>query len=282
MRSYERLNLTSQNRLPQWAYSIPYETPEKALRGKREESAYYHLLNGEWAFAYFDQEADTPADLREVAFDATIPVPSCWQMHGYDKPAYFNVNYPIPVDPPYVPDENPCGVYRTRFSLDAAWSARRTVIVFEGVASCLEVYVNGRFVGAGQGSHLQSAFELTPYVQAGENELIVRVMKWCVGSYLEDQDFFRLNGISGMCICSLARSRRSRMWKSGSPAEASRCRRRIIPYMTRRDRWQTGRTRCCGTPKSPICIRWWCGEKRNISPIGLACGRSPSVRRVSC
>ncbi len=116
-------------------------------------------------------------------------------MHGYDKPWYTNLNYTMPVDPPYVPDDNPCGVYRTAFTLDAAWTARHTRVVFEGVCSCLVVYVNGQYVGMSQGSRLQAEFDLTPYVREGENTLIAKVLKWCAGSYLEDQDCFRLNGI---------------------------------------------------------------------------------------
>lgn len=195
MRHYERLDCISENRIPQRAYYIPYESLEKALRGNREDSAYYRLLNGDWDFAYFQRDFDMPEDLAAVDFPHTIPVPGCWQLYGFDKPMYTNIQYPYPVDPPYVPDENPCGVYRTVFTLPENWENRDTHIVFEGVCSCLYLYVNGQYVGFTQGSHLQAEFDLTGFVHAGENTLTAKVLKWCVGSYIEDQDFFRYNGI---------------------------------------------------------------------------------------
>ena len=195
MRQYESLSVFAENRLPQRSYYIPYENLEKALAGNRHSSGYYKLLNGKWDFAFFQRDYDLPKDLGTIDFDTTIPVPSCWQNHGYEKPYYTNQHYPYPVDPPYVPDENPCGIYRTRIILDEAWINRDTHIVFEGVCSCLYLYVNGQYVGFSQGSHLQAEFDLTPYVHTGENTITAKVLKWCVGSYLEDQDFFRYNGI---------------------------------------------------------------------------------------
>ncbi|MBQ3147603.1 MAG: glycoside hydrolase family 2 [Oscillospiraceae bacterium] len=195
MRHYENLSLFYENRLPQRSYYIPYESLQKALGGNRFESTYFRLLNGNWDFAFYSRDFDLPEDIRDVPFTDRIPVPSCWQNHGYEQPCYTNIHYPYPVDPPYVPDENPCGIYRTVFSLDEHWSARQTRIVFEGVCSCLYLYVNGEYVGFSQGSHLQAEFDLTAFVHPGENTLVVKVLKWCVGSYLEDQDFFRYNGI---------------------------------------------------------------------------------------
>ena len=192
MRVYERFDRISENREPQRAYYIPYESLEKALAGKKEDSAYYKLLNGQWNFAYFARDIDVPETV--TAWDS-IEVPSCWQNIGYEKPWYTNQNYPFAVDAPYVPDDNPCGVYEKRFVLDAAWSERETYIVFEGVSSCLFLYVNGAYVGSSQGSHLQAEFDITKYVHEGENVLTAKVLKWCVGSYLEDQDFLRCSGI---------------------------------------------------------------------------------------
>ncbi|MBQ7901592.1 MAG: glycoside hydrolase family 2, partial [Clostridia bacterium] len=114
---------------------------------------------------------------------------------GFEKPGYTNVNYPHPVDDPYVPDDNPCGVYHTEFELNADWTARETYIVFEGVSSAMYLYINGEYVGYTMGSHLQAEFDIKKYVKQGKNELTAIVLKWCVGSYLEDQDFFRMNGI---------------------------------------------------------------------------------------
>ncbi len=192
MRFYEDPAFLSENREAPRAQYIPYDSLEKALAGDRAASRYYCLLNGEWDFKFFSRDIDLTDDIAE--WD-TVPVPSCWQLHGYEKPYYTNVNYPYPVDPPYVPDENPAGVYRTTFTLDDAWAARETFIVFEGVCSSLSLYVNGQYVGYSQGSHVPAEFDLTAFVKAGENELRAVVRKWCSGSYLEDQDCFRMNGI---------------------------------------------------------------------------------------
>lgn len=195
MREYERLDKLSYNRLPQRAYYIPYDTMEKALKGDKNQSNFYRLLNGEWDFCYFDREFDVPEYLSEIKCWNKITVPSNWQMYGYDKPTYTCHNYPYPVDPPYVPDKNPCGIYRCEFEIDAEWIERNTRIVFEGVSSCLFLYINGKYVGFTQGSHNQAEFDITDYVSIGENSVEAKVLKWCVGSYLEDQDFIRLSGI---------------------------------------------------------------------------------------
>ena len=151
-------------------------------------------MNGTWDFAYFERDVDVPE--RIDRWDA-IPVPSCWQLHGYGNPNYCNVNYPYPCDPPYVPDDNPCGVYRREFILSEKWG--RVYFVLEGVSSCAFVYVNDAYVGFTQGSRLQAEFDITGAARAGVNTLRVKVLKWCCGSYLEDQDCFRYNGIFRDC-----------------------------------------------------------------------------------
>ncbi|MBU3112214.1 DUF4981 domain-containing protein [Clostridium lacusfryxellense] len=192
LRNYENLNLIQENREPQRSYYIPYDSLEKALEGNKENSSYYKLLNGSWDFAYFKRDIDVPDIITK--WDK-IPVPSNWQMHGYEAPYYTNVNYPYPVDAPFVPDDNPCGVYQMDFNINKEWAQKDSYIVFEGVNSCLYLYVNDKLVGSSQGSHLQSEFNISKYVKVGNNKLTVKVLKWCVGSYLEDQDFFRLSGI---------------------------------------------------------------------------------------
>lgn len=192
MRQYENPQFFQENCEPQRAYYIPYDTMEKALAGKKEESAYYRCLNGEWKFRFFARDIDVPEEITDWG---TIPVPSCWQNHGYEKPYYTNLNYTFPVDPPYVPDDNPCGVYATEFELSEEWKERETYIVLEGVSSCFYLYLNGRYVGFSHVSHMQSELNLTPYLQDGPNKLVIKVLKWCAGSYLEDQDCFRYNGI---------------------------------------------------------------------------------------
>ena len=178
MRVYENILKTSENRLPQRAYYIP--------KGKSE----YTLLNGKWRFCYFNRDIDVTESITR--WDE-IQVPSCWQALGYDTPNYTNINYPYPYDPPYVPDDNPLGVYEKDFTVKELWG--KVYYVMEGVSSCAFVYVNGVYAGFTQGSHLQAEFDITPLVKKGKNTLRVKVLKWCVGSYLEDQDFFRFNGI---------------------------------------------------------------------------------------
>lgn len=182
MRIYEDPRKTSENRLPPRSYYIP--------QGKSE----YMLLNGTWRFAYFSRDIDVPEKIEK--WDE-IPVPSCWQILGYEAPNYTNINYPYPVDDPYVPDDNPCGVYEREFTLENKWG--RVYFVFEGVSSCAFLYINGEYVGFTQGSHLQAEFDITEFVVEGTNTVTVKVLKWCCGSYLEDQDFFRMNGIFRDC-----------------------------------------------------------------------------------
>lgn len=189
---YEDLSKTQINTAPLRSHYIPYDTLEGALGGKCESSKYFMLLNGSWDFVYYDRDIDeSVTDGRHSKID----VPGCWQMQGYDAPWYTNINYPFPVDPPYVPDDNPMGVYTRTIELPEDWRSRRTYIIFEGVSSCMELHVNGTFVGYSSGSHMPAEFELTEYLVPGKNTICAKVRKWCVGSYLEDQDFFRLSGI---------------------------------------------------------------------------------------
>ncbi len=190
MRKYEDLKAIHVNTLSPRAHYIPYDTLEKALKGDKTQSGYYRLLNGEWDFKYFARDIDCPEKIAE--WDK-IEVPSCWQAKGYEKPYYTNVDYPYPVDPPYVPDDNPLGVYRTYVNISAEEAQLQNYLVFEGVAPCLELYVNGAYVGYSSVSHCTSEFAVS--LQPGENEILVKVYKWCVSGYLEDQDFLRYNGI---------------------------------------------------------------------------------------
>lgn len=182
MRIYENPQITSENRCPSRSFYIPGGVSE------------YQLLNGEWKFAFFERDFEVPETIEK--WD-TIPVPSCWQLQGYENPNYSNINYPYPCDPPYVPEDNPCGVYEREFTLAKKWG--KVYFVLEGVSSCAFVYVNGAYVGFTQGSHLQAEFDITEYAREGVNTLRVKVLKWCCGSYLEDQDFFRYNGIFRDC-----------------------------------------------------------------------------------
>ena len=177
------------------AYFIPFEAGQDA-RAPRTDSTRMTLLNGEWEFAHFNSVHDLPDDFRPetLAMSATLPVPSVWQMHGYDAIQYTNVRYPIPYDPPYVPAENPCGLYRRAFALEKEAGAVYT-LTFEGVDSCLFLWVNGQFVGCTQVSHSPAEFDVTKALRAGENTVCALVVKWCAGTYFEDQDKFRWSGI---------------------------------------------------------------------------------------
>ncbi|AUS98598.1 glycoside hydrolase family 2 [Clostridium thermosuccinogenes] len=180
------------------AYFIPYENEAKAKKGIRGNSKYFKSLNGSWKFKYHDSVHMVEDGFYAENFDASgwddLKVPSNWQMHGYDKPHYTNVNYPYPCDPPYVPDSNPAGLYIRDFIIKEA-DNKDLYLVFEGVDSCFYVWVNGRFVGYSQVSHMTSEFNISEYVKPGNNRLAVMVLKWCDGSYLEDQDMWRLSGI---------------------------------------------------------------------------------------
>lgn len=176
MRFYENPLKTSENRLKTRSWYIP-------------EGSEYCGLNGEWRFAYFEN-GDKAGDITEWE---SITVPSCWQLNGYGKPNYTNINYPFPCDPPYVPDINPVGIYERSFQLTDG--SLDTYLVFEGVSSEAEVYINGKYVGFTQGSRLMAEFDITEFVSSGTNTVRVYVRKWCCGSYLEDQDAFRYNGI---------------------------------------------------------------------------------------
>ncbi len=190
MRKYENLSEINENTMPQRAYYIPYDTLEKALSGEKVKSDYYTLLNGEWDFCYFAKDVDCP---EKISKWDKVKVPSCWQMTGYEKPYYANVKYPYPIDPPYVPNDNPVGVYRRFLSVDKKTAKRKNYIIFDGAASCVELFVNGEYVGFSSTSHCTSEFQVN--LHEGENEIVAKVYKRCAGSYLEDQDFFRNNGI---------------------------------------------------------------------------------------
>lgn len=156
------------------------------------------LLNGQWAFNYFTQPELVPNDWVEhdLPEATSLPVPANWQLHGFDTPIYTNVQYPIPVDPPHVPQENPTGCYSTHFTVEPNWLlSGRTRITFDGVNSAFYLWCNGQWVGYSQDSRLPAEFDLTPYLQTGDNRIAVLVLRWSDGSYLEDQDMWRMSGI---------------------------------------------------------------------------------------
>ena len=156
-------------------------------------------LDGRWRFRPAPAVDTFGDDFAGPVFDDRewddLPVPSHWQLHGYGAPAYTNVKYPFPVDPPYVPDENPTGDYRRAFELPADWPAGPAVLRFEGVDSCFKVWLNGAELGHATGSRLPAEFPVGPLLRPGANVLAVRVHQWSAASYLEDQDMWWLSGI---------------------------------------------------------------------------------------
>ena len=224
--TYADAAVLAQNRLPARSYFVPY--PDRAsaeavpLARRRYESPLVRCLSGKWDFRFFSRPAELPdvLDTGSVTWDR-VSVPGCWQFQGYDRPFYVDERYQFPFDPPRIPEEGPVGpvfsliggeggrphvahpedeynfvgVYRRLFGLDEREASVGHVISFLGVASCLDLYLNGERVGYAEGSHDTAEFDLTPYQRAGINELVAVVRRWCTGSYLECQDMFRNNGI---------------------------------------------------------------------------------------
>ena len=187
------------NTMPNRAYYIPASRRMEDLVENREASDRFFLLSGDWKFRYFTSVYDVKEEFFTEGYDTsafeTIPVPSVWQNYGHDHHQYTNVRYPFPVDPPYVPYENPCGAYARTFEWKKQEEAPRAFLNFEGVDSCFYVWMNGSFVGYSQVSHSTSEFDVTDFLKDGTNTIAVLVLKWCDGSYLEDQDKFRMSGI---------------------------------------------------------------------------------------
>ena len=192
---YQDIGVLHVHRLDNRATIVPYAARAQALTGKRAASPYYLDLNGDWEFKLFDRVEDLPDDIgAALAFDR-IQVPGCWQMQGYGFPQYTNAAYPIPYDPPFVSRENQVGWYRRRFTLPARFDGRLTRVRFEGVDSAFYVYVNGAFAGFSKCPHMPAEFDITPFLRDGENELNALVMQYSDGTYLEDQDMWRMSGI---------------------------------------------------------------------------------------
>ena len=198
-RYYENLSILHENTMPARAYYIPASRRMDNLVEHREESDRMQLLNGTWKFQYFNSIYDIQDSFFEKNYDTEnfdeIQVPSVWQMAGYDTHQYTNIRYPFPFDPPYVPQDIPCGAYVHTFEYSRDEKAPKSFLNFEGVDSCFYVWINGSYIGYSQVSHMTSEFDVTDVLQDGTNTVAVLVMKWCDGSYLEDQDKFRMSGI---------------------------------------------------------------------------------------
>ncbi|MGI6156642.1 MAG: sugar-binding domain-containing protein [Enterococcus lemanii] len=197
IKPWEQLEQLGENRLEQTTTFFRYEKETLAFAMDETNQIGYQSLNGDWHFSYYDYPEAVAKDLtalaKQLQASPLIPVPSCWQLEGYDQMHYTDVLYPFPINPPFVPTENPTGVYYRTF--DYQVNDRVPRLLFEGVSSYFECYLNGKFVGSNIGSRMETTFDVSQFIQAGENELIVKVVKWSSGTYLEDQDRWWLSGI---------------------------------------------------------------------------------------
>lgn len=196
---FQDLHVLHDNTMPARAYYIPASESMDTLVEHRTDSDRMQLLNGDWKFRFYDTVFDVKEEFYSADYDVsgyeTMAVPSVWQMKGYDYHQYTNIRYPFPFDPPYVPHDNPCGAYVRDFMYEIDEHAPRAYLNFEGVDSCFYVWLNGKYVGYSQVSHSTSEFDISDVLRTGNNRLAVLVVKWCDGSYLEDQDKFRMSGI---------------------------------------------------------------------------------------
>ncbi|WP_077623261.1 beta-galactosidase subunit alpha [Sediminibacillus massiliensis] len=196
---WENLQILQRNRKAARAHFISFADKQSALTFDRNNAASFKLLNGIWKFHYAESPSLAPEAFYQEDYQTSswddLYVPSSWQMHGYGKPAYTNVVYPFPIDPPFVPSENPTGSYVREFWITEEWLDKQVSVKFEGVDSAFHVWVNGREVGYSQGSRIPSEFDLTDYIKEGKNRIAVQVYQWSDGSYIEDQDMWWLSGI---------------------------------------------------------------------------------------
>ena len=198
-RYYEDLNILHENTMPARAYYIPASKRMDDFVENRKGSDRIQFLNGIWKFKYFESIYDVEEEFFKQGFDVSeyvdMEVPGVWQNEGYDNHQYTNIKYPFPFDPPYVPQDIPCGAYVYNFEYKEDEKAKKAFLNFEGVDSCFYLWINGSYVGYSQVVHATSEFDITDVLKNGKNTIAVLVLKWCDGSYLEDQDKFRMSGI---------------------------------------------------------------------------------------
>jgi beta-galactosidase/beta-glucuronidase len=199
MLNFEDPQVIQINTLKPHTWFLPYSDLAAPIPLSPEDSDRALSLNGSWDFRFFANPNLVPDDVASANWNedaAQLTVPGCWELSGYDRPQYLNVLYPFPVDPPHLPNENPTGVYQRAFAVPQAWDTLDIHLTFLGVSAAFEVYLDGQFIGASQGSRLISEFDLSPHLAAPqEHTLTVIVRKWSSGAYLEDQDQWRLHGI---------------------------------------------------------------------------------------
>ncbi len=210
--AWNDLGILQINREDPRATMMVYPDAESALKYDQTTSPWFRSLNGDWKFNWVRSPGERPVNFYKSDYDVsgwgTIPVPANWEMQGHGLKIYTNIKYPFKMDPPHAPtDWNPVGSYRRTFDLPADWDARETFVVFDGVQSAFYLWINGEKVGYSQGSRTPAEFNITKYLKPGKNIIATEVYRWCDGSYLEDQDFWRLSGIyRDVCLWSTAKS----------------------------------------------------------------------------
>lgn len=197
--AWEDPSLIDQNKEAPHATFIQFDKVANALSDKIEASPFYRSLNGTWKFFYADEPGLQPANFSDEGFDdskwSDLTVPSNWELHGFGIPIYTNIIYPFPKDPPRVGEKDPVGIYRRSFSVPEDWNGKQVMLHFGSITGCAFVYVNGKKVGISKASKAPAEFNITPFIKKGDNKLVVQVYRWHDGSYLEDQDFWRISGI---------------------------------------------------------------------------------------
>jgi len=197
---YENPRVFERNQELPHATLMPYPDQDMALEGERKSSPFHMTLNGPWQFQWAENPAGAPEEFYKPGYDRdnwqTIAVPSNWQMEGFGYPLFRNIGLPHPLDPPEVPEKfNPTASYYRTFELPEDWNKRQVFLHFEGVHSASYVWINGKEVGYNQGGMEPAEYDISPYLKRGENSIAVRVLRYSDGSYMEDQDTWRLSGI---------------------------------------------------------------------------------------
>ncbi|HIF9274046.1 TPA: beta-galactosidase subunit alpha [Photobacterium damselae] len=197
MNNWENFLHLHENRMAPRAYFFSYDSVQSAKSFQRELSNRFMLLSGQWTFNFFTNPLLVPEEFysQKMTDWGLITVPNMWQMEGHGDLQYTDEGFPFPIDVPFVPTDNPTGAYQRTFTLGEQWNDKQTIIKFDGVETYFELYVNGQYVGFSKGSRLTAEFDISAYVQQGENLLSVRVMQWADSTYIEDQDMWWTAGI---------------------------------------------------------------------------------------
>ncbi len=198
-KTWEDISITDINRRKPRAYFKSFPTKEAAIAGNNRGTHHFKSLNGSWYFQFLNAPEYAETGIEQPDYDISswekLVVPGNWQMNGYGSMHYSDLWYNFPIRPPYVPSDNPTGIYKRKFIIEEAWFSQDIILRFHGVDSAFHVWVNGKEVGYSKGARITSEFDITSYLHKGENDITVRVYQWSDGTYLEDQDMWWLSGI---------------------------------------------------------------------------------------